>query len=302
MGYERLEDVVLHSDVPDLEEAIELGEDVDARDDDGSNVLHTTATLEMPERTAMLVEAGADPGAQDAAGRTPLHLALQLGDEETARILVEAGAPLDVEDEHGNRPLVKALAGCSREMLAFLVAEGANPRHENKHGVSLWGQAAEHWDEVPDWLREAADCHPPSSSDPDVTGLEAGHERVNLDAEDVPEWIWDNLVPLSGPADTVQGELLRAVETLRSEAQRNGNGNWGPRFEGHVDFLEDHLCDPALFDESEREATHSDLARLRDSEYSPYLDDDLYDRLVERVVAYCEHNPELIEVPPERRE
>jgi hypothetical protein len=38
--------------------------------------------------------------------------------------------------------------------------------------------------------------------------------------------IWKNFVPPSGQAATVQGELLRAIEKLRDEAMRNGNGNW----------------------------------------------------------------------------
>ena len=34
--------------------------------------------------------------------------------------------------------------------------------------------------------------------------------------------IWQTYVPKSGQAETVQGELLRAVEKLRDEAIRNG--------------------------------------------------------------------------------
>jgi hypothetical protein len=33
--------------------------------------------------------------------------------------------------------------------------------------------------------------------------------------DDVAAWIWHDLVPKSGQADTVQGELLRAIEKLR---------------------------------------------------------------------------------------
>jgi hypothetical protein len=37
--------------------------------------------------------------------------------------------------------------------------------------------------------------------------------------------IWKTKVPPSGQADTIEGELLRAVEKLRWEAQGNGNIN-----------------------------------------------------------------------------
>jgi hypothetical protein len=43
--------------------------------------------------------------------------------------------------------------------------------------------------------------------------------------------IWKTCIPPSGKATTVQGELLRAVEKLRDEAQRNGNANWD---DGHA--------------------------------------------------------------------
>jgi hypothetical protein len=64
-------------------------------------------------------------------------------------------------------------------------------------------------------------------------------DSINLDGDTraVAGWIWRNLVPKSGQADTVQGELLRAVEKLSWEAQNNGNINWDDRFEMLIEFL-----------------------------------------------------------------
>jgi len=42
--------------------------------------------------------------------------------------------------------------------------------------------------------------------------------------------IWVNYVPKSGQSDTVEGELIRAIEKLRYEAQNNGNVNWDQGF------------------------------------------------------------------------
>src|SRR5712691_7439306 len=53
--------------------------------------------------------------------------------------------------------------------------------------------------------------------------------------------LWKTYVPKIGQADTVQGELVRAVEKLRDEALRNGNVNWS---KGHVilaEFVRDTL-------------------------------------------------------------
>ena len=97
--------------------------------------------------------------------------------------------------------------------------------------------------------------------------------------------IWQSFVPKSGQADTVQGELLRAVEKFRDEATRNGNGNWDEGFEMLLRYLQKHLLDPAVFEKVLIETTRTELGRLEDFD-EPYLKDDLYDALTDRVVEY----------------
>lgn len=53
--------------------------------------------------------------------------------------------------------------------------------------------------------------------------------------------LWQTSVPRSGLAATVQGELLRAVEKLRDEAQRNGNINWNQDHQALIAYLRDTL-------------------------------------------------------------
>src|SRR5262245_9864029 len=56
----------------------------------------------------------------------------------------------------------------------------------------------------------------------------------------------DRLVPDHGPANTVQGEVLRAALRVNAEFFRNGCGNWpaDPEFfDGLVAFLLVHLCE-----------------------------------------------------------
>lgn len=97
--------------------------------------------------------------------------------------------------------------------------------------------------------------------------------------------IWQTYVPRSGQADTIQGELLRAVEKIRDEAVRNGNGNWDEGFEILLRYLEEYLTDRSVYSDSAIAATRSILAQLRDFE-SPLLDDEPYDELGDRVVEY----------------
>ena len=112
--------------------------------------------------------------------------------------------------------------------------------------------------------------------------------------------IWRECVPKSGQADTIEGELLRAVEKLRDEAIRNGNTNWDAGFEILLSFLESKLLDKTVYPEATLAVTRATLVRLRDFD-RPCLDDDQYDQLSDRVVEYLKYystqrhqkNPEL---------
>lgn len=99
--------------------------------------------------------------------------------------------------------------------------------------------------------------------------------------------IWKRYVPPSGQAEFIQGELLRAVEKLRDEAQRNANANFNEEVHGSlVAFLRTRLADTTVFDGNTINQILSDIDNLGTKD-QPYLDDDIYDRLVERVVDWC---------------
>lgn len=49
------------------------------------------------------------------------------------------------------------------------------------------------------------------------------------------EELWEFLIPSSGPAKTVQGELVRIAGKVRSEIYRNGGGNWDSEFKKMLD-------------------------------------------------------------------
>ena len=122
--------------------------------------------------------------------------------------------------------------------------------------------------------------------------------------DQIASWIWHNLVPSSGQASTVQGELLRATEKLRWEAQENGNINWDDGFLILISFLEQRLLSHPGFSLLDRETIQGDLSRLRDflpveqldddkdAGSLPYVEDDLYDRLTSYVVAFTRANPQ----------
>ncbi len=123
------------------------------------------------------------------------------------------------------------------------------------------------------------------------------------DDHSVAKWIWLHLVPKSGQSGSVQGELLRAVEKLRWEAQNNGNINWDGGFLILIDYLRVTLDSATAFTDAERQTINADLDRLRDftpvdemddaegGGNLPYVEDDLYDRLTGFIAKFARANP-----------
>ncbi|WP_301110204.1 hypothetical protein [Sporosarcina sp.] len=97
--------------------------------------------------------------------------------------------------------------------------------------------------------------------------------------------IWVNYVPKSGQSDTVEGELIRAIEKLRYEAHNNGNGNWDEGFELFCYYLWDILNDDSVFGNEVLHEIRTDIDLINNSEV-PYLEDDLYDRIADRSIEW----------------
>ena len=105
--------------------------------------------------------------------------------------------------------------------------------------------------------------------------------------------LWRTYVPRRGQAESVQGELIRAVEKLRDEAQRNGNGNWDDGFEILARFLRDTLVNSGLFAPPIVEQIDCDVTRLLYFEV-PETGDEPYDRLTDRVVEWAREHPDPV--------
>jgi hypothetical protein len=102
--------------------------------------------------------------------------------------------------------------------------------------------------------------------------------------------IWKTYVPKSGQAQTVQGELLRAIEKLADEVQRNGNINFNENWHGiFIAYLRKYLTDTKIFDEQTIVQINKDLDRIS-LEDKPYTEEDLYDRLRERIIDWYVKN------------
>lgn len=127
------------------------------------------------------------------------------------------------------------------------------------------------------------------------------------------KFIWQNFVPKSGQADSVQGELLRQIEKLRNEACDNGNINWNEDFVWFCDFLKKTFQEAELFDEDRMHKIECALEYIKDNGnyamayadgeildedvdiiHLAYTKDDLYDYLADAVAEYYLANPNPI--------
>lgn len=97
--------------------------------------------------------------------------------------------------------------------------------------------------------------------------------------------IWKNYVPKSGQSEIVEGELIRAIEKLRYEAQNNGNGNWDEGFELFCQYIWDILNDDKVFEKDVLHEIRTDIDTINNSEV-PYLEDDLYDRITDHIIEW----------------
>lgn len=120
--------------------------------------------------------------------------------------------------------------------------------------------------------------------------------------------LWDALVPQSGQADTIQGELIRAIGRLTSEYERNGNANWDMGFRLYTNFLFKHLRDKSVFTPQTLHQIEADLQAIRyfgSRRRNPVSEqaleelvyekgEDAFDRITDRVMQWCQHYPDPI--------
>ena len=114
--------------------------------------------------------------------------------------------------------------------------------------------------------------------------------------------LWEDLVPEEGEANSIQGEILRAVGRLAGEDRRNGCVNWDKYFEELVEFLRARLPNERVFNATQRARILQDLdaVLVNGREGIPREVIRLvFGRLIEDAAAYCRACPEL--VPREQR-
>jgi len=222
---------------------------------------------------------------------------------ECIQILVEEGANIEHLNKYNNTPLSNIFINTFSDPIPsakYLISKGSEiTERVLKMGMS-WD--SEKFTELLDSLDIEFDRNLipkkeiiiEEKIDTNINIIELHNTTNKKDYNKTAKVIWQKLVPKSGQADTVQGELLRAIEKLRDEAHRNGNGNFHKDCHGLlVKYLKKYLIDESIFG---KEMALEIKKGLKEISYKtiPYTDDDIYDNINERIVDWYLQNPKQV--------
>ncbi|MCX6774388.1 MAG: ankyrin repeat domain-containing protein [Candidatus Micrarchaeota archaeon] len=131
-----------------LQQSLDSGADVNARDKDGQTPLHYAARHGTPEVCAILLGNGADVDAKDNAGTTTLMNASDMGNTILCGILLSLDAKVNETDNEGNTPLHRAAWAGHLDTCLLLIEKGADITQKDNKGWNPWRTAQ--WAEHPD--------------------------------------------------------------------------------------------------------------------------------------------------------
>ena len=258
---------------------VKQGLDVNIPDYYGCTPLYSQATFGM-DTVKLLYELGGDIQKPNRYGNTPLHMAAEYFRPNTVRFLIEKGADVNAKNERGETPLLAALTVCGGirvvplvEIAEMLIKAGADVVPEMAERVEIIGKDFEFHRENfnKDYLAET----------------EAGLEKLYalFDVKPAPKrkihdgvspiivktgsWkeqyneLWDLLIPSSGAAKTVQGEVIRITGRLQDELYRNGGVNWDRNYRNMLNSLPNHFASGTPLSEEELEETKELISSIR---------------------------------------
>ena len=286
---------------------VEQGLDINIPDYYGATPLYRQATMGR-DTVKLLLELGADIEKTNTYGNTPLHVAAQFFHPKTVALLIEKGANVNPKNDRGQTPLDSVLTVCrgiyiaqTAEIASMLLDAGAKKTSAMKEKVENIGKDFEfHREGInPDYL-EAAD-----------QGLEKLYalfdvkpvaKRMTHDGvspilvkegswEEQYEELWSFLIPSSGAAKTVQGEVIRIPGRVRDELDRNGGVNWDRDYRKMLQALPQYLSLGSSLSEQELAETKELIGQIHGKDFD---DGSRLDRLCQLAIAWIKQNPKPI--------
>lgn len=118
-----------------MQQLVDQGVDVNARDEVGKSALHWVAGAK-PEVISALLAAGADVNAKDQWDRSPIHFVAATGSMENIKLLLDAGAEVNAKTANDWTPLHGAAKFGSSESVMALLEAGADAAARTEMGES----------------------------------------------------------------------------------------------------------------------------------------------------------------------
>lgn len=268
---------------------VEQGADLEALDSYGRTPLYHHAGA-WNGKVALLLELGADIHATDRSGDTPLHRATASGKAEAVRLLLARGARADVRNGAGLTPLELGLRQCSNIQIVSMAdiaplllaatpamkpglldrlkgafsggASGSPVTPDMQAAVTRIGENFEFHRAGfnPDSVDEFSDALDRLYATFDVTPVARRRMHDGKAPILVPpgkpadqhDALWQALVPSSGAAKTVQGEVIRIAGRITDEVERNGGVNWDADYSKMGQAFLDHIATGAPLPDPDR--------------------------------------------------
>lgn len=292
---------------------VEQGADINAGDKYKRTPLHHRSASWKGGVDALL-DLGADIEARDYQGQTPLHAAANSHKPDAIRALVRRGAQVVAVDQRGQTPLKLALVTASN---IDIVTTAAIAEHLLASGAALTDDMREDVARIGKTFEFHRSGFNPDEVDATSAGLDAlyrifgaapvparrVHDGVSPIVVAAGDWpaqhqaLWELLVPSSGAAATVQGEVIRITGRVAREVLDNGGANWSADYRAMLTALVAHLGSGTSLLPDDLSAAAESAATLRSGR-----DDDAPERLCELAVRWVVANPQPVALatPPYR--
>lgn len=288
---------------------VEQGAHIDARDTYQCTALHHRSSSWIGG-VDLLLDLGADIEAQDYQDDTPLHAAAKSHKADAIAALIRRGANLEARSRQGHGVLHVALATtrnadieATAKIASILLAAGVQPDEAMQAEVQRIGREFEFHRAGfnPDYL-DATDAALASLYRLfDVTPVASrrfhdGKAAIVVAAgpwSDQHQELWQLLVPSSGPAATVQGEVIRISGRISREIHHNGSVNWDGDFKTMLAALVGHLGSAVPLPAGELAEAQTLAVALRSGDD----DAECTDRLCDLAVRWVICNPQPLSLP-----
>ena len=284
---------------------VEQGLDINIPDYYGATPLYRQATMGR-DTVKLLLELGADIGKPNTYGETPLHVAAEFFHPKTVKLLIDKGADVNAKNDMGRTSLASVLMVCrgiyiaqTAEIASMLLDAGAKKTSAMKEKVENIGKDFEfHRESIhPDYIDGADKGLAKLYELFDVKPVEKrlthdGYSPIELvegSWEEQYEQLWSFLIPSSGAAKTVQGEVIRIPGRVRDELDRNGGANWDRDYRKMLQALPQYLSLGNPLSDQELEETKELIAQVHGKDFD---DEPRLDRLCQLAIAWIKQNPE----------